>query len=717
METLNVHLKDCYGINLLDYDFNFKDKNMYMIYAPNGTMKTSFAKTFKNIMNGQIPKEQIKGSDGEYKLITDKGVLDAEKIFVINSYEETYQCKNLSNLLLKNEIKEEYDRLVKEIEISKNIFLKKVLETFGGKKNSLESEFTKFYKKKLSVKNIIDIEREDIEIIQNLNYKYLEIFNDKAIALMKNKTFQENIKRYIDLYDELLENSKLFKKGGINHNNFDEIIKSIEKNRFFSIDNKLILANGKEVSNDTEFKEVLEEEKNNILADKNLLKIFKNIDRLLKNQETKKLREILEEKPELILELENLELFQRKIWKSYFLLGEEEYNELKEKYLENYGKITNILEKAKAEKTLWEETIEKFNQRFQLPFEVQIENKENVLVGIEEPRINFVYSGKKLSGQELKNDILSTGEKRAFYLLEITYEIENLKKENKEKLLILDDIADSFDYKNKYAIIEYLNDLLKEYNFKIIILTHNFDFYRTVAARLGIQKKSLIALKSAGNIKLEKGQYFGNVFSYWKPNILTNEKLLVATIPFVRNLIEYSIGAKDETGDWNKNYIFLTNLLHYKFKDTESIKVEDLKNCYITSWFRNKTKIVQDDRKVIDLIFDETEKLVKDTQEGIKLEDKILLSMACRLRCEQNMFKDILEKDSSYKSKDKNQTRDLTDKYKELKLEKENLKLIEEVNLMTAENIHLNSFMYEPLIDISSNHLKNLYENLKNNWR
>ncbi|MDP0506857.1 MAG: hypothetical protein Q7K47_06425 [Fusobacterium sp. JB019] len=717
METLDVRLKDCYGINLLEYDFKFKDKNMYMIYAPNGTMKTSFAKTFKDIMNGQMPKEQIKGSDGEYSLITDEGELDAEKIFVINSYEETYQCKNLSKLLLKNEIKEEYDRLVKEIETAKDVFLKKVLETFGGKKNSLESEFNKFYEKKLSVKNIIDIEREDIKIIQNLNYKYLEIFNDKAIALMKKRTFQENIEKYIDLYDELLENSKLFKKGGINHNNFDEIIKSIEKNRFFSIDNKLILANGKEVSNDTEFKEALEEEKNNILADKNLLKIFQSIDRLLKNQETKKLREILEEKPELILELENLELFQRKIWKSYFLLGEEEYKKLKEKYEENYGKITNILEKAKAEKTLWEETIEKFNQRFQLPFEVQIENKENVLVGIEEPRINFIYSGKKLSGQELKNDILSTGEKRAFYLLEITYEIENLKKENKEKLLILDDIADSFDYKNKYAIIEYLNDLLKEENFKIIILTHNFDFYRTIASRLELQKNSLIALKSNGEIKLEKGQYFKSVFTYWKPKILSNEKLLVATIPFVRNLIEYSIGAKDETGDWDKNYIFLTNLLHYKFEDTESIKVEDLKNCYITSWFHNGEKIKNDGRKVIDVLFNESEKLIKNTQESINLEDKILLSMACRLRCEKNMFKDILEKDSSYKSKDKNQTRDLTDKYKELKLNKDNLNLIEEVNLMTAENIHLNSFMYEPLIDISSNHLKNLYENLKNNWR
>ena len=29
---------------------------------------------------------------------------------------------------------------------------------------------------------------------------------------------------------------------------------------------------------------------------------------------------------------------------------------------------------------------------------------------------------------------------------------------------------------------------------------------------------------------------------------------------------------------------------------------------------------------------------------------------------------------------------------------------------MTPENIHLNSFMYEPIVDMSNDHLKRLYE-------
>lgn len=39
--------------------------------------------------------------------------------------------------------------------------------------------------------------------------------------------------------------------------------------------------------------------------------------------------------------------------------------------------------------------------------------------------------------------------------------------------------------------------------------------------------------------------------------------------------------------------------------------------------------------------------------------------------------------------------------------------LIEEVNMMTPEVIHLNSFMYEPLIDMAVTHLVDLYNRCK----
>ena len=62
----------------------------------------------------------------------------------------------------------------------------------------------------------------------------------------------------------------------------------------------------------------------------------------------------------------------------------------------------------------------------------------------------------------------------------------------------------------------------------------------------------------------------------------------------------------------------------------------------------------------------------------------------------------------------KNQTKELIDKYKSEFPSDSNIKTLEEVNLMTPENIHVNSFMYEPLIDMSVQHLIRLFNDVKN---
>ena len=55
MEKLEINLKNCYGIQSLEYEFNLKADNIkskhsaYAIYAPNGMMKTSFSRTFEDL--------------------------------------------------------------------------------------------------------------------------------------------------------------------------------------------------------------------------------------------------------------------------------------------------------------------------------------------------------------------------------------------------------------------------------------------------------------------------------------------------------------------------------------------------------------------------------------------------------------------------------------------------------------------------------------------
>lgn len=93
------------------------------------------------------------------------------------------------------------------------------------------------------------------------------------------------------------------------------------------------------------------------------------------------------------------------------------------------------------------------------------------------------------------------------------------------------------------------------------------------------------------------------------------------------------------------------------------------------------------------------------------MENKIALAVACRLKAEQYLIKSLPESDlTKIKA---NQTRELSTQYKVKYPDSKNLEIIEKVNLMTPENIHINAFMYEPLIDMSVFHLIDLYKDIK----
>lgn len=119
---------------------------------------------------------------------------------------------------------------------------------------------------------------------------------------------------------------------------------------------------------------------------------------------------------------------------------------------------------------------------------------------------------------------LSTGEKKALYILNVIFEIETRLKAGQETLVIVDDVADSFDYQNKYAIIQYLKYISEYGNFKQIILTHNFDFFRTVSSRFVGYSGCLMATKTDDSIVLNQAVGIRNVFANdWKPDSRTSQ--------------------------------------------------------------------------------------------------------------------------------------------------------------------------------------------------
>ena len=84
--------------------------------------------------------------------------------------------------------------------------------------------------------------------------------------------------------------------------------------------------------------------------------------------------------------------------------------------------------------------------------------------------------------------------------------------------------------------------------------------------------------------------------------------------------------------------------------------------------------------------------------------------MAIRLKAEKFMLDYLNITDTS--EFDKNQTRALFNMFKVNSNENKDIEILERVAIMTPENIHVNSFMYEPLLDMSDAALKDLYSDV-----
>lgn len=365
-----------------------------------------------------------------------------------------------------------------------------------------------------------------------------------------------------------------------------------------------------------------------------------------------------------------------------------------------------------------------FKKRFFVPFSIEPANQEDVILNLDMPSFKYIFDdnrgSKEISKEDLL-DVLSTGEKRAYYILNLIFQILVAQKEEREKLVILDDISESFDYKNKHAIIEYISDISEYSNtqgekvFKVILLTHNFDFYRTVASRITKRENSYIAYNDNGKINFEKGQYIGNLFGHYKNEIAKNSKdnIVVASIPFVRNLIEYTEGTS------NPDYLKLTSLLHYK-PDTITIELWEIEKIFNQYWCKSSNVNFAKNREtdhIYDIIITEADAILP--VEKLEIENKLILSMAIRLKSDEYMIQKISNEVANGTSiinniyQKGNQSAFLYKEYKN-SINDEAMEILEEVVMLAPENIHLNSFMFEPILDMSLLHLYDLYQKVKN---
>ena len=719
MEKLKVELSNCYGISSFDEVFDFKnDPNQdkaYAIYAPNGLMKTSFSRTFEALSKGELPKEERFNREPNCVVEADDSELQKEHIYVLKSEIDIDSDNDaVTNILVNEESKSRYDSLVAELTKIKSKLISSLQKKSKVKKSDLEEKLTKDFGNddfieciKLASNFVID---GDLS-----NFSYGEIFEPKAAAILESQEFTQKANEFNRRYQELFDKAgSIYRRGVFNPIKADSSFSTLNKNGFFKGGHKVHLLGDEHSIGHDQLQEKIRVVHESIDGDEELKKIR---DGLAKNAQTQALAELFEklstEDVEYLLariKKENQQEFKTMLWASY-VQSCEETNSLISTYEENKEEIDEIESAAATEAPNWSSAIKLFNDRFvDMPFTLSLFNQAEAALGKERAKLKFTFKDGDDQVDCTRSQVtsLSQGEKRALYLLNFIFEVEDRKRDQRETLFVIDDAADSFDYKNKHAIVQYLEDISDTSYFSQIILTHNFDFFRTLANNFVHRNRCMMANRNRNSIGLSKAEGIKNYFvNIWKRQIENNEFVLCATVPFTRNIIEYTKGEADS------DYLKLTSLLHWK-SDTAQITVGEYLTIY--NGVFGAQHPTNNDKPLIDLLFEKADEIsVRDEHDGLNLEDKVLLSIAIRLKSEIFITNELraIKSDSNYWCQSFSQLGALIKEYSAEQPTSEAIGSLEKVSITVSSNIYLNSFMYEPILDLTIEHLIALYTEIK----
>lgn len=744
---LSGHFKNCYGLKQFNLqNINFSRCNKALIYAPNDVMKSSLSKVFDDISKGATTCDRIfQNVVSNYSVThyTSRYVYSSanrtqptatDRIYVVNTFNNSFEFtkETVSTLLADETTRNAYNVLMAQFSGEIIQIEEKLRVLTGLTKSQIKgklitdlgltgtADWTDIFEKL----NELYATRRTFEYLNDCTYS--ELFNDKAMAVYGKQEFLNSIEEYISSLNILLENNPIL-NDRFTDRNAETLGKEMAKHNLFNAQHTICLKDGTTVIHSLEeWNFVVNEQLDRLYSSPELSTVFQKLKKMLtSNGEVSRLRDIIVAHREIIPALSDIPALKVQTWLDCFSKLDMSFDDYYRNISQYTAQIKVLYEQASAQSARWQTVVNKFNRRFRVPFEVRIENKANFLLKDEAPNLSFKYTRGMIAQQSAtlkKDDLmvsLSTGEKRALYLLYILFDLERIRQQatagGGQFLIVADDIADSFDYKNKYAIIEYLNDLGNTSGIDLLILTHNFDFYRTVKLRLGVARNHCYiaqrdeeGIVSITEFKYQKDFFKNVVIKDIKDGNIINDdkkKLLISSIPFYRNLCEYS-GKEVE-------YSRLTCFLHLKTTplDTLTVKISDLWN--LINPFLNNTTFSGADEDYYTAVTRVANTCVADNTNEVLLDNKLFIAIAIRLLTEKFMKNTLISNGKACSDADSNQTRKWFNQVKRF-LTPAQISVIEEVNLITPESIHLNSFMFEPLIDISNWALKDLYTRVTN---
>lgn len=484
MQKVKINFENCFGIKKFKETLNFQEHKCVLIYAPNGTMKTSFAETLRMI--GAEKSNQIKDRMNPSKPVVCelKDETDADiagkNIFVANAEEDIKSESRFSSFLADEALKQRYENIYKQLEARQDDFMTKLKAQ--SQSDDCEKEFLGVFSPN---KNMPSSFLECLYSLKNdfdnnppvFTFKYNNVFDEEEKVKKIIENYREEIVDYFNRYQTLLGESSLFSalNDGKSFGTYqaNEIIKAIKNGEFFKAQHKLVLKNGIDINNIDEFKALVGEEVNKLTSDTELKKKFDKITKALDaNEKTRLCKQELEKDNSLVARLVNFDQFQRDFWIGCLFALKDDTKALIALYESKMQELTQIISEANSKLDEWHRIVAIYNERFHVPFVVSIENAKDIILKKDTARLKFTYKDKDGSQKDSTKDsllkILSRGEKRAFHIMQLIFEIEARKREGHDTLVVFDDIADSFDYQNKFAIVEYIKDMNDAGMFKTI---------------------------------------------------------------------------------------------------------------------------------------------------------------------------------------------------------------------------------------------------------
>ena len=338
MQRVRIHLENCYGIKHLETVLDYSDTQVQALYAPNGAMKSSLARTFQDVVERAESKDRIFPKRVTIRDITDEQgrELEAEKVLVVTPYDEDLGVnEQTSTLLLDPDLKQEYEGLLRAAATAKEDLLTAVRQQAHTRRDmAIEISHAIMQSASELDTALVRIEREIHEQKDSpyLDVQYDKIFNEKVLSALNTQDLKDAIQDYAQRYDQLLSNSTYFKKGTFDYYNAEQIATNLSKNGFFDANHtqvRLNAADGNhEIRNKAELEQLISAEKKQILTDDTLRSKFDGVARqLMRNAELRDFYEYVRENEAILSNLSTPATLRQEVIKCYIKVHQGLYDD------------------------------------------------------------------------------------------------------------------------------------------------------------------------------------------------------------------------------------------------------------------------------------------------------------------------------------------------------------------------------------------------------